>query len=803
MPDNINETNPIEHQNPFENPAADMDFLLEEVLEDEILPVIPLRGAVLFPGAMISFDLNKEQSLLALDDALEHNSNILLLTQKNAETEDPKIEDLYSVGVVTNILQALRMPSGGLARVISHGEGRAVIAEFTQSEPFIKAKIATLAEPANEENSKETEALLRLSRENFSDYVEMSGRVLSEAVHEISQCNVPGRAADIIGGHVSMKTEQLQSLLEERDGLIRLQKAVSFLTYELDLLKIQRGLYEKIKLNLDKNQRDYILREQLKAIHNELGDGDNVDDDLEVFREKMASAHLPEYVTQKLDKEIKRLKHSGGFAAEAFVLRDYIERVLDLPWHYKTKENMNLSHAEEVLEKDHYGLRKVKERVIEFLAVRQQTSALDAPIICLLGPPGVGKTSIAKSIARALNRKYVRMSLGGVRDEAEIRGHRKTYVGAMPGRMIDAMRQAGTLNPLILLDEIDKMTADFRGNPASALLEVLDSEQNVNFRDHYLELPFDLSDVLFICTANQLDGIPQPLIDRLEIIQLASYTEDEKIHIGMDFLLAKQLKKHGLRKNQLKFQNETYGALIRFYTREAGVRQLERAIAQICRKVVKILLTEEKKSVTVTPGNLETFMGNKKFRENKKNENAEVGICRGLAWTSVGGDTLSVEVNTMKGTGKFKLTGNIGKVMEESAHAAISYIRSRHEQLSIRKGFFKDTDIHIHIPEGATPKDGPSAGITMATAMVSALTDIPVSNQVAMTGEITIRGRVLPIGGLKEKILAAKNAGIQKVLLPWENESDLSEINQDVKEGLDLILVKTMDEVLSQALERV
>jgi ATP-dependent Lon protease len=481
-------------------------------------------------------------------------------------------------------------------------------------------------------------------------------------------------------------------------------------------------------------------------------------------------------------------------------MRDYIERVLELPWFTKSKENRNLNRAAAQLDKDHYGLEKVKERVIEFLAVRQNAASLDAPILCLVGPPGVGKTSIARSVAKALDRKYVRMSLGGVRDEAEIRGHRKTYVGAMPGRILDAMRQAATMNPLILLDEIDKLGSDFRGNPAAALLEVLDEEQNCAFRDHYLELPYDLSDVLFICTANALEGIPQPLIDRLEIIEIFSYTQDEKQHIAEDFLLPKQLKKHGLRKAQLRCPPAVITDIIQFYTREAGVRQLERLIASLCRKTVKLLITEAQKSVRVNSKNLSSFLGKRKYRTQPANTAMEVGICQGLAWTASGGDTLSIEVNTMRGAGKFKLTGNVGKVMEESAQAAVSYIRSHSDQLSIHRNFYKDTDIHIHIPEGATPKDGPSAGITMATALASALTGTPVNHKIAMTGEITIRGRVLPIGGLKEKILAAKNAGIQTVLLPLENESDLSEISADIKEGLDFVLVKTMEEVLTRAL---
>jgi len=785
----------------------------EQTIEGEteenvhLLPIIPMRGMVLFPGAMISFDLNREASIEALDHALEANSHVLLVTQRDKDTDDPKETDLYDFGTVTHILQVLRVPVGGLARVIAQGSQRAKILEYTRTDPFLEAYVYTLDEDESPVAEDQTtadplSALIRLAHENFLLYADLSGKVMPESLMEASNCKTPGRMADLIGSNIPMKPEQQQHLLEETNCLERLKNAFGILTYELDVLRMQRGLYEKVKVSLDKSQRDYILREQLKAIHTELGDAESMDNDLESYRARIASGNYPAFVVEKLNQELRRLAHAGNFSAESAVLRDYIERVLELPWKKKSRENNSLSHAEEVLDKDHYGLTKLKERIVEFLAVRQNSSNLDSPIICLAGPPGVGKTSIAKSIARALNRKYVRMSLGGVRDESEIRGHRKTYVGAMPGRLIESMRQAGTLNPLILLDEIDKMSSDFRGNPASALLEVLDNEQNNTFRDHYLELPYDLSDVMFICTANQIESVPQPLIDRLEILQLASYTEDEKLHIATGFLMPKQLKKHGLKKSQIRLQSEAISHIIRYYTREAGVRQLERMVATVCRKTVKTLLTEERKSVTVNKDNLEAYLGKKKYRLQEKNEIPEVGVCRGLAWTSAGGDTLSIEVNTMKGSGKFKLTGNIGKVMEESAHAAISYIRSRHEQLSIRKGFYKDTDIHIHIPEGATPKDGPSAGITMATAMVSALTETPVNNQIAMTGEITIRGRILPIGGVKEKILAAKSAGIQKVLLPLENENDLSEINQGVKDGLDLVLVKTMEDVLNQALER-
>ena len=777
-----------------------------------MLPVIPMRGIVLFPGAMISFDINRDTSIEALDHALEADSHVLLIAQRDKDIDEPKEADLYSFGTVTHILQVLRLPVGGLARIIAHGGERARVTGFTRMEPYIEAEADIIpeddAQPVtlsgdDKLTADPLSALVRLARENFQLYSELYGKIIPEIVIEASDCDSPGRMADIIGSNIPMKLEQQQRLLEEINAADRLKKAFGILTYELDVLRMQRGLYEKVKVSLDKSQRDYILREQLKAIHSELGDSENMDGDLEAYRRKIASGDYPESVAEKLNQELRRLAHAGGFSAESAVLRDYIERVLELPWKNKSEENASLAHAEEILEQDHYGLAKVKERVVEFLAVRQNSADLNAPILCLTGPPGVGKTSVAKSIARALNRKYVRMSLGGVRDESEIRGHRKTYVGAMPGRLIEAMRQAGTLNPLILLDEIDKLSSDFRGNPASALLEALDGEQNNNFRDHYLELPFDLSDVLFICTANQTDTIPPALLDRMEIIQLTSYTEDEKLHIAQGFLIPKQMAKHGLKKSQIRFHEGAVNNIIRSYTREAGVRQLERMIAAICRKTVRTLLVGNRKIANITADNLEPLLGKQKFHSQPMNERPEIGICRGLAWTSAGGDTLSIEVNTMKGTGKFKLTGSIGKVMEESALAAISYIRASHEQLSIRKGFYKDTDIHIHIPEGATPKDGPSAGITMATAMISALTDTPVSNNVAMTGEITIRGRVLPIGGLKEKILAAKSAGIQKILLPWENEGDLSEINPEIKDGLDLVLVKTMDEVLNQALERV
>ncbi|MDR1537607.1 MAG: endopeptidase La [Clostridiales bacterium] len=776
--------------------------------EGKVLPLAYMRGVVVFPGTMVSFDLNKGKSVFALEDALEADNRIFLTAQANTEAEEPSESDLYTVGTITQILQVLRIP-GNTVRVIAHGIERGQIQSFIQESPYFKVQAIAVEEkesspPFSGERDlaadiPHVEVLLRIARENFLSYAEIYGKLMPDIAFEAAECRSAGRMADIIGANIPMPFEKQQILLEEIDASSRLEKAIGILSYELDVLRMQRSLYEKIRVGVEKSQREYILREQLKAIYEELGD-DNGTSEIEAYKEKIASSSLPQYAADKLSQELRRLEKSHSASTDAATLRDYLDRALELPWGVKTKENTDLLHAKEILEKDHYGLDKVKERILEFLAARQLASSLNAPIICLLGPPGVGKTSIAKSVASALGRKYARMSLGGVRDEADIRGHRKTYVAAMPGRFIEAMRQAGSSNPLILLDEIDKLSSDGRGSPASALLEALDSEQNSGFRDHYLEMPFDLSDVLFICTANTMETVPQPLIDRLEVIQLSSYTQDEKLHIAVNFLFPKQLMKHGLKKSQIRIKENVINDMILFYTREAGVRQLEREIGTVCRKAAMIFLTEKRRSLTLSTENLESFLGKKKYRKSARPIFSEIGVCQGLAWTPVGGDTLSIEVNTMKGTGKFKLTGNIGNIMAESAQAAISYVRSRQEQLSISKTFYRDTDIHMHIPEGATPKDGPSAGITMACALVSALTGRPILNSVAMTGEITIRGRVLPVGGLKEKILAAKAAGISKVLIPFDNSPDLSELSAEITEGLEFVLIKSMDEVLSHAL---
>ncbi|MDR1640935.1 MAG: endopeptidase La [Clostridiales bacterium] len=788
---------PEESPSPAEGLASESEGLSE-------LPLACLRGMVVFPGSMVSFDLPKGKSLSALEEAMEKGTSIFMAAQKNTEVDEPSEGDLYHVGTVTQILQAMRLPPGNKVRVIAQGLERGMIESFVQDYPHFKVQAKLMPEGAtfiDESASTPSGAiLLRVAKERFSEFAELYGKILPEIASEAEECESLGRMADYIGANVPMKTEQRQQLLEESDVEKRLEKAIGIMSCELEILQMQRDLYEKIKVGVDKSQRDFILREQLKAIREELGEEDSSDSDS--LRKKIQKAQLTAPAREKLLQEAKRLEKASPASPESAMLRDYIDRVLELPWTNKTPENLSIEAAEKILDRDHYGLEKVKERILEFLAVRKNTGGLDAPILCLVGPPGVGKTSIAKSVAAALNRKYARMSLGGVRDEADIRGHRKTYVGAMPGRIIDAMRQAGTVNPLILLDEIDKMSSDFRGNPSAALLEALDEEQNSGFRDHYLEIPYDLSDVLFICTANALDTVPEALQDRLEIIPLSTYTQDEKLNIAQGFLIPKQYKKHGLKKSQLRIKPEAINRMIACYTREAGVRELERLIAAICRKAVRALLAQEKKSMTVSVENLESFLGKEKKAPSARRETPEIGVCTGMAWTTAGGEILTIEVNRIEGRGSLKLTGNMGKVMQESALAAMSYIRAHGSNLGLTREFFKSNELHIHIPEGATPKDGPSAGITMACALVSALTDVPVRSNLAMTGEITIRGRVLPVGGLKEKILAAKNAGITKILVPSLNRADIDEMPAGVKEGLEIKFVSAMDEVLSLALAR-
>ncbi len=762
------------------------------------LPMIALKGVVVFPNTMVSIDVGRKVSVEAVEYALKNGSKIFIVSQINLMMDDGlTADDVYQIGTISEILQVVRLP-GNVLRIIVEGKTKATVQSFIQGEAFFKVSLKE-SEGVNQAIDLETESLIRVAQESFEEFARISVKLTPDSIFSVISAETPKDVSYLISSSLSVSYTEKQRLLAMDDDIERLQETVKLLLKEIDLLNIQKTILEKVKDNIDKNQKDYYLKEQLKVIQEELGDLDGIKNDIVEYRAKIEKANFPTIVLEKLEKELKRLARMSPNAAEVGVTRDYIECLLELPFEKKDKESKDLKKAEEILNQDHYGLEKIKERIIEFLAVRQTAEKSSSPVLCLVGPPGVGKTSIAKSIAKSLGRKYIRMSLGGVRDEAEIRGHRRTYVGSMPGRIISSIRRAGTSNPLILLDEVDKIGKDLRGDPASALLEVLDAEQNFNFRDHYLEVPFDISDVIFICTANSLETIPYALKDRLEIIPLSSYTEVEKNHIAKNYLFKKQLSKHGLKKNQLKIYENIFLDIISSYTKEAGVRELERNIGVLCRKAVKNIVTENKKTITITKENVSDYLGTPKYKYDTVNELAEVGVAKGLAWTSVGGDTLSIEVNVMKGTGKFELTGNLGNVMKESAHAAISYTRSKYEQLNINKNFYKETDIHIHIPEGAVPKDGPSAGITMATAIISALTNSKIDNLVGMTGEITIRGRVLPIGGLKEKVLAAKKAGLKKIIIPYENEKDLADIDSSVKQGLDFITVKDMDEVLKNA----
>ena len=763
------------------------------------IPVIALRGMTAFPNITVNIDVTRFKSIEALQNSVASGQSVFLASQRNASDEVTS-DDLYQVGTIAKVKQIIKMP-GNIIRVVAECEGKGEIHEMVQEKPFFIGEIEKV-ETTNEMTEVEEEAIVDLMHEMFEKYTALSGRFMPDFIMDVLSSNSADELANLLAYRLGFSIEQKQEILEENDVKQKALLLLKRMNREIELLTIQKDISKQVRSKIDKNQKDFYLREQLKTINKELGNSEEEDDEIEEYVKKLRSMNVPEYVSEKMDKEIKRLRKIPISSSENIVSRDYIEMVLSLPWDKETKVSTDLKKAQEILDKDHYGLEKVKERIIEYLAVRQNTNNIDAPIICLSGPPGVGKTSIAKSIARALNRKYVRMSLGGIRDEAEIRGHRKTYIGAMPGRIITSINQAGTKNPLILFDEIDKLGKDYKGDPASALLEVLDGEQNFSFRDNYLEMSFDISNVLFMCTANDISNIPQALKDRLEIIPLSSYTEEEKFHIAKDFLIPKQYKKHGLKKSNLKIKDEQIRDIINGYTREAGVRQLERMIGQICRKAVKKIMIDAVKSITVNSKNLSDFLGKVKFKEDKLSDSNEVGVVCGLAWTSVGGDTLSVEVNTTKGKGNFSITGNIGKVMDESAKAAISYIRANCKELSIDEDFYRKTDIHIHIPEGAVPKDGPSAGVTMTTAMVSALSHVPVRNDVAMTGEVTIRGKVLPIGGLKEKVLAAKRKGIKKIIIPYENESDLEEIPDYAKDGIEFVLAQKVDDVLENALVR-
>lgn len=768
------------------------------------LPMVALRGVAVLPEMVRHFDVSREKSLKAIEEAMEGNQKIFLSAQRDIEAEDPKMADVYQVGCVATIRQIVKLPKK-INRVLVSGDTRACINTIEFEEPYLRANVTIMPDEDTsvedigaEEHPLNMEAMLRGMKDFFKEYLLKNPKLSKELALQIENINELSRLVNVIAANVPFSYLDAQQLLEETNLMRRYELLAYKLVNEIQILNVKDEIQAKVKERVDKNQREYILREELKLIREELGD-DNTLSDAEEFQQKTDELRAPEEVKEKLNKEIKRFKNSMGNPAEIGVTRTYIETVLEMPWDKMCEEHQDIAFAKQVLEEDHYGLEKVKERVLEFLAVRALTKKGETPILCLVGPPGTGKTSIAKSLARALKKPYVRISLGGVRDEAEIRGHRKTYVGAMPGRIANGLKQAGVKNPLMLLDEIDKVSNDYKGDTFSALLEVLDSEQNHKFRDHYLEVPVDLSEVLFVTTANTLQTIPRPLLDRMEVIEVSSYTENEKMHIAMEHLIPKQMEKHGLTSEQLTISKKALWKIARNYTKEAGVRQLERKIGDICRKAAREILETKKNAVHVTERNLHTYLGKELYIYQMKNDSDEVGIVRGLAWTSVGGDTLQIEVNVMPGEGEILLTGQLGDVMKESARTGISYIRSVSKEYKIPEDFFKSHDVHIHIPEGAVPKDGPSAGITMATAMMSAITGRKVRADLAMTGEITLRGRVLPIGGLKEKLLAAKNAGIQTVIVPKENEIDVEELSSEITKGLEIIPVSHMEEVLKIA----
>ena len=769
--------------------------------ETRSLPMVALRGLTIMPEMIVHFDVSRERSIAAIQQAMVEEQEIFLVAQKSIETENPGQDDVYEIGTVASVKQLIKL-SKKVVRVLVEGKNRAVLKKIEETDPYLRAEVEVLEEQEiTIPDDLNAEAMMRGLKEIITEYAAKNGKISKESVAEFLDITDLKRLVNEVAANIPLKYKDQQELLEELDFWSRYEKLSLKLVNEMQIMEIKEELQRKVKSKVDKHQKEYLLREQLKVIREELGE-DTTFSDADEFEEACSKLDAPEEVKEKLHKEIGRFKNTIGSQAENGVIRTYIETILEMPWNKRAEDNTDINYAKEVLEADHYGLEQVKERILEFLAVRTLTQKGESPILCLVGPPGTGKTSIAKSLARSLKKPFVRISLGGVRDEAEIRGHRKTYVGAMPGRIANGIRTAGVKNPVLLLDEIDKVSTDYKGDTFSALLEVLDSEQNSKFRDHYLEVPLDLSEVTFITTANTLQTIPRPLLDRMEIIEITSYTENEKLHIAMEHLIPKQLEKHGITNEQLSFSKKAIWKIAHNYTKEAGVRQLEREIGNICRKAAKELLTTEKEKITVTDRNLHKFLGKEKYSYQMANAAPEVGIVRGLAWTSVGGDTLQIEVNVMPGKGEIMLTGQLGDVMKESARAGISYIRSVSKKYAIAEDFFEKHDIHVHIPEGAVPKDGPSAGITMATAMLSAVTGKKVRADLAMTGEITLRGRVLPIGGLKEKLLAAKNAGIQTVLIPKENTADVEELSSEITKGLEIIPVETMEEVLKKALTR-
>lgn len=761
------------------------------------MPAVALRGLTILPGMVQHFDISREKSIRAIETAMMGNQKVYLVTQRHPEQETPAVADLYQMGTISQIKQLVKMP-GGIIRVMVEGEKRAALLTLFEEGPYLEAEVEEA--PMQEEQLTDTvkEAMSRIVKEKLEEFGNANPKAVKDFIGSLLVITDLEQLLTQTANEFPWDFAVKQEILECDYWSHLYDRIVYYLMRELEILMIKRDYQGKVKEHIDKNQRDYILREELKVIREELGD-DSGTEDADGYMEQLEKLNADKETKEKIKKEIQRFKGMPGGSQEANVLRTYIETVLEMPWKKVSRDNQDIVHAKEILEEDHYGLEKVKDRVLEFLAVRALTKKGTSPILCLVGPPGTGKTSIARSVARALGKKYVRISLGGIHDEAEIRGHRKTYVGAMPGRIADAMRQAGVANPLMLLDEIDKVSADYRGDVSSALLEVLDGEQNVKFRDHYLEIPLDLSGVLFIATANDASTIPRPLLDRMEVIEVSSYTENEKFHIAKKYLIPKQLERNGLTEEMLSFSDKALEKIIHNYTREAGVRNLERRIGEICRKAAREFLEKKKKTVHITEGNLQKYLGKEKITFENANEEDEVGIVRGLAWTSVGGDTLQIEVNVMPGDGKLQMTGQMGDVMKESAQIALTYVRSVADRYGVESRYFKEHDLHLHIPEGAVPKDGPSAGITMATAMLSAVTGKKVCASVAMTGEITLRGRVLPIGGLKEKTLAARMAHMKKVLVPDKNRPDMAEISKEITKGMEIVFVKTMDDVVREA----
>lgn len=761
------------------------------------LPAVALRGMVILPGMIAHFDVSREKSIKAVEACMMEEQKIFLVTQKDVEQEDPAQEDLYRIGIIAEVKQVIKLQNN-IVRILVEGKERAELSSFLDHPEYLLAEVVCFDETEEELTGEVQMAMVRGIQETFERYGAVNKRLGKELQRQVKENTELEKLMDQLANNLPVGYEEKQKILEAVSLTERYEVLMALLLKEIEIIAIKNEFQAKVKERVDKNQKEYILREQMKIIREELGE-DNTESDADHFLAELKQLKAGKEVKDKIRKEISRFKNISSSSSESAVSRGYIETLLELPWDKASKDNKDIKNAERILNEDHYGLEKVKERMLEFLAVRNLTKKGQSPIICLVGPPGTGKTSIARSVARALDKKYVRISLGGVRDEAEIRGHRKTYVGAMPGRIINGLRSAGVKNPLLLLDEIDKMSSDYKGDTASALLEVLDAEQNSKFRDHYVEIPVDLSEVFFIATANSLQDIPRPLLDRMEVIEVTSYTENEKAHIAREHLLGKQMERNGIRPDQLMVSNRALAKIIRGYTREAGVRNLERKLGEIARKAAREIYENDKKRVKITEQNLEKYLGKEKYSFDRKNDTDEIGIVRGLAWTSVGGDTLEIEVNIMPGKGEIQLTGQLGDVMKESAQAGLSYIRSVSEEYKIPKKFFQENDIHIHIPEGAVPKDGPSAGITMATAMLSAITKTPVRADVAMTGEITLRGRVLPIGGLKEKTLAAKNAGIKTVCVPKKNEKDIEEISAEIKKGLEIVYVEKLPEVLEVA----